>query len=167
MCLYHREVTYSGHFVLRYSHETFFCHLLYMFRRLCPLTCVCVSQPPRGYIFWSFRSLLFRHIPFSHVCTLLNTHFCSCGHCHVLRHATHKKGCHWQSVFCHYKDRPLKGNCNSSAATLAYQTNRAAAYRARETPQGTEARFADQRNRAAASTAGETPHETVGIGSQK
>jgi len=90
--------------------------LLHVFRRLCPLTCVCfcVSEPPRGYIFWTFRSSLFRHIPFSHMCTLSNTHFCSCCHCHFSRHATQKKGCHWQSVFYRYKDRSPKGNCNST-----------------------------------------------------
>jgi hypothetical protein len=53
-------VTYCGHFLLRYSHGTLFCNLLNALRHLRPLTCVCscVSQPPRGYNFQTFRSSL-------------------------------------------------------------------------------------------------------------
>jgi hypothetical protein len=73
-------VTYSRHFLLRYSHGTFFCNVLNVRLRLHPLTDVC-STPT-----WS-------HLPdisifpvathsFSHICTLSNTHFCPCLHCH-------------------------------------------------------------------------------------
>jgi len=91
------------------SFSTFF--VVSAHSRVCVFVCL---NPQRGYIFRTFRSSLFRHIPFSHICTLSNTHFCSCCHCHFSRHATQKKCCHWQSVFCRYKDRPLKGKCNSS-----------------------------------------------------
>jgi len=74
MCVHRRVVTYSGHFLLRYSHETFFCNVLNTLRRLRPLKCVCsyVSQPPRGYIFRTFPSSLLQHIP-SHTSVLSPT----------------------------------------------------------------------------------------------
>jgi len=40
--VHRRVVTYSGNFLLRYSHGTFFCNILNALRRLRPLTCVCV-----------------------------------------------------------------------------------------------------------------------------
>jgi hypothetical protein len=82
VCVNCLVVTYSGHFLLRYSHGTF-CNVLNALRRFRPLTSVCsyVSQPPRGYIFRTDRSSLLQHIP-SHISVLSNTHFCSCFHCH-------------------------------------------------------------------------------------
>jgi len=44
VCVHRRVVTYSGHFLLRCSHGTFFCNVLNALRRLRPLTCVCVSM---------------------------------------------------------------------------------------------------------------------------
>jgi len=161
VCFYTRVVTNSGHFVLRFhvrpSSVTF---------RTCFVvsahSCVCVSQPPRGYIFWTFRSSLFRHIPFSHICTLSNIHFCSCCHCHFSRHATQKRFATGRVTSAATKIALLRTTATpqETAATLAYPTNRSAASRARETPQETEARLADQRKRAAASRARETPQET-------
>jgi hypothetical protein len=69
-CLHRHVVTNSGHFLLRYSHGTFFCNDLNALRRLHPLTCVYVSQPPRRYIFRSFRSSLLQHIPLTHLYSL-------------------------------------------------------------------------------------------------
>jgi len=65
VCVHCRVVTYSRHFLLRYSHGTFFCNVLNALRRLRPLTCVCscLSTPPRGYIFRTFPSSLLQHIP--------------------------------------------------------------------------------------------------------
>jgi len=56
VCVHRRMVTYSGHFLLRYSHGTFFCNVFNALRRLRPLTGVCSyeSQPPHGYIFGHF-----------------------------------------------------------------------------------------------------------------
>jgi hypothetical protein len=48
VCVHHRVVTYSGHFLFRYSHGTFFCNVLNALRRLRPLTGVCslcISTP--------------------------------------------------------------------------------------------------------------------------
>jgi len=48
VCVHHHVVTYSRHFLLRYSHATFFCNLLNALRHLRPLArararvCVCV-----------------------------------------------------------------------------------------------------------------------------
>jgi hypothetical protein len=74
VCVHRRIVTYSGHFLLRYSHGTFFCNVLNTLRRLRPLTCVCsyVSQPLCGYIFQTFPSSLLQHIP-SHTSALSAT----------------------------------------------------------------------------------------------
>ena len=74
VCVHRRVVTYCGHFLLRYSHGTFFFNVLNALRRLRPLTCVCsyVSQPPRCYIFRTFRSSLLQHIP-SHTSVLSPT----------------------------------------------------------------------------------------------
>jgi hypothetical protein len=74
VCVHRRMVTYSGHFLLHYSHGTFFCNLLNVLRHLRPITCVClcVLQPPRGYIFWTFRSSPLQHIP-SHTSVLSPT----------------------------------------------------------------------------------------------
>jgi hypothetical protein len=69
-CLHRHVVTYSGNFLLRYSHGTFFCNVLNALRYLHPLTCVYVSQPPRGYIFRTFRSSLLQHIPLTHLYSL-------------------------------------------------------------------------------------------------
>jgi hypothetical protein len=46
-CVHRGMVTYFWHFLLRYSHGTFFCNLLNALRRLRSLTsvCSCVSQP--------------------------------------------------------------------------------------------------------------------------
>jgi len=73
-CVHCRVVTYSRHLLLCYSHGTFFCNLRNTLLRLRPLTCVCLclSQPPRGYIFRTFRSLLLQHIP-SHTSVLSPT----------------------------------------------------------------------------------------------
>jgi hypothetical protein len=84
-CVHCRVVTYSRHLLLCYSHGTFFCNLLNTLLRLRPLTCVCV--------FVSLSTPAWLHLPdisifaiaahsFSHICTLSNTHFCSCLHCH-------------------------------------------------------------------------------------
>ena len=161
VCFYTSVVTNSGHVVLRVHVRppsvTFrTCFVVSADSR------VCVSQPPSGYIFWTFRSSLFRHIPFSHICTLSNIHFCSCCHCHILRHATQKSVATGRLSSVATKIALLKATATpqETAATLAYQTKRAAASRARETPQETEARLADQRKLAAASRASETPHET-------
>jgi len=65
-----RVVTYSGHFLLRYSHGTFFCNLLNALHRLRPLTCVCST--PAWLHLRTFRSLLLQHIP-SHTSVLSPT----------------------------------------------------------------------------------------------
>jgi len=59
---------------VHYSHGTFFCNVLNALRPIRPLMCVCsyVSQPPRGYIFQTFRSSLLQHIP-SHTSVLSPT----------------------------------------------------------------------------------------------
>ena len=85
VCVHRRVVTYSGHFLLRCSHGTFFCNVLTALRRLRPLTGVCV--------FVCLSTPAWLHLPdisifaiathsFSHICTLSKTHFCSCFHCH-------------------------------------------------------------------------------------
>ena len=83
VCVHRRMVTYSGHFLLRYSHGTFFCNVLNARRRLRPLKCVCSTpawlQLPDISIF-----AIATH-SFSHICTLSNTHFCSCLHCHYYK----------------------------------------------------------------------------------
>jgi hypothetical protein len=94
VCVHRRVVTYSGHFLLRYSHDTFFYNVLNARRRLRPLTCV-FAQPPRDYIFRTFPSSLLQHIPshtsalspthsFSHICTLSNTFLLT--HLYSLQH---------------------------------------------------------------------------------
>jgi len=80
VCVHRRVVTYSGHFLLRYSHGTFICNLLNARRRLRPLTCVC-STPAWLHLPYISIFAIATH-SFSHICTLSNTHFCSCLHCH-------------------------------------------------------------------------------------
>ena len=94
VCFYHRVVTYSRHFVLRYLHKTFFCRLLSAFRRLRPLTCVCVCVCVSTLAWLHIPEILIFAISTHSVLThlsLSNTHFCSCCHCHFSRHATQKK----------------------------------------------------------------------------
>ena len=80
VCVHCRVVTYSGHFLLHYSHGTFFCNVLNACRRLRPLTCVC-STPAWLHLPYISIFAIATH-SFSHICTLSNTHFCSCLHCH-------------------------------------------------------------------------------------
>jgi hypothetical protein len=84
VCVHRRVVTYSGHFLLRYSHGTFFCNVLNALRRLRPLTCVrsYVSQPPAWLHFPDISIFAITTHSFSHFCTLSSTHFCSCFLCH-------------------------------------------------------------------------------------
>jgi len=70
VCVHRHVVTYSGHFLLRYSHGTFFCNLLNALHRLRPLTCVCST--PAWLHLRTFRSLLLQHIP-SHTSVLSPT----------------------------------------------------------------------------------------------
>jgi len=76
VCVHSRVATYSGHFLLRYFHGTSLCNLKAL-RRLRPHTCVCscVSQQLPDVSIFSIATY-----SFSHICTLSNTHFCSCFH---------------------------------------------------------------------------------------
>jgi len=80
VCFHRRVVTYSGHFLVRYSRGTFSCNGLNARRRLRPLTCVC-STPAWLYLPDISIFTIVTHF-FSHICALSNTHFCSCLHCH-------------------------------------------------------------------------------------
>jgi len=80
VCVHSRVVTYSGHFLLRYSHGTFFCNVLNARRRLRPLTCVC-STPAWLHLPDISIFAIATH-SFSHICTLSTTHLRSCLHCH-------------------------------------------------------------------------------------
>ena len=144
VCFYHRVVTYSRHFVLRYLHKTFFCRLLSAFRRLRPLTCVCVCLNPRVVTYSGHFDLRYFDTFRSHTSISLQ-------HPLLLMLSL--------SLFatCHPKEIVSIGRVSSAAtkiallratatpketaATLAYETNRAAASRAMETPQETEARL--------------------------
>ena len=83
VCVHRRMVTHSGHFLLRYSHQTF----LQRSQRASS------SPPTHGCVFVCISPPAWLHLPdislftlathsFSHICTLSNTHFCSCFHCH-------------------------------------------------------------------------------------
>ena len=83
VCVHRRMVTHSGHFLLRYSHQTF----LQSSQRASS------SPPTHGCVFVCISPPAWLHLPdislftlathsFSHICTLSNTHFCSCFHCH-------------------------------------------------------------------------------------
>jgi hypothetical protein len=68
---------------VRYSHGTFFCNVLNALRRLRPITCVfqCLPTPVWLHLPDISTFAVATH-SFSHICTLSNTHFCSCFHCH-------------------------------------------------------------------------------------
>jgi len=68
VCVHRRVVTYSGHFLLRFSHGTFFCNFLNARRRLHPLTCV--SLNPRVVTYSGHFLLRFLHGTF--FCNFLN-----------------------------------------------------------------------------------------------
>ena len=114
VCVHRRVVIYCGHFLLRYSHGTFFRNLLNVLRRLRPPTCVRVSLNPR--VVTSSGHFYLRYCN-----TLLLIHLYSLQHPLLLMLSlslfatSHpKEGSHWQSVFCRYKDRSPKCNCNST-----------------------------------------------------
>ena len=68
VCVHRRVVTYSGHFLLRFSHGTFFCNFLNARRRLHSLTCV--SLNPRVVTYSGHFLLRFLHGTF--FCNFLN-----------------------------------------------------------------------------------------------
>ena len=75
--------------------------------------CVCVSTPAWLHLLDISIFAISTHSVPTHVYSLqhpllLMRSLSVFATCHP------KKGCHWQSVFCRYKDRPPKGNCNST-----------------------------------------------------
>jgi len=74
VCVHRHVVTYSGHFLLRYSHGTFFCNLLNALRRLRPITCVFVCLKTPAWLHLPDISIFATAThSFSHICTLSNT----------------------------------------------------------------------------------------------
>ena len=95
------------------SRETSFCHLPNVFRRLCPLMRVCLSTPAWLHLLDISIFAISTHSILTHLYSLqhpllLMLSLSLFATCH------RKKCCHWQSVLCRYKDRPPKGNCNST-----------------------------------------------------
>ena len=92
--------------------ETFFCQLLNVFRSLCPLTRVCLN--PRVVTSSGHFDLRYFDTLRSHTSVLSPTPTSAHAVTVTFRDMPHKKGCHWQSAFCRYKDLPPKGNSNST-----------------------------------------------------
>ena len=68
VCVHRRVVTYSGHFLLRFLHGTFFCNFLNVRRRLHSLTCVSLNL--RVVTYSGYFLLRFSHGTF--FCNFLN-----------------------------------------------------------------------------------------------
>jgi len=91
VCVYRRVVTYSGHFRLCYIHDL--CSLFTWDLLLWRSQRASSSPPTHVCVFLCLSTRVSLHLPdisifaiathsFSHICTLSNTHFCSCFHCH-------------------------------------------------------------------------------------
>ena len=113
LCFYTRVVTYSGHFVLRFHVRPF----SVTFR-----TCFVVSADSRVCVYQPRVVTSSGHFDLRYFDNSVLTHLYSLQHPLLLMQSLSlfatchpKKGCHWQSVFCHYKDRPPKGNSNSTS----------------------------------------------------